>query len=206
MAPRTRADGSAGAQAGAPRCLGFGHATRVLDPFRAAANRGRRRVARAFPPIRASAALARENQRRVVVGVKDFETKVAVVVRDDLAVWQRLNVTAFLISGITAHAGATAIGADYLDGDDRRYLPLLVQPILVFEASSAQLQRLRERAERRAVDLAIYTSEMFVSGDDAANRAAVRSVPTTELDLVGLALRASHRDADAVLRGLNPHP
>jgi hypothetical protein len=31
-----------------------------------------------------------------------FVTKVAVAVRDDLKPWQRLNVTAFLVSGITA--------------------------------------------------------------------------------------------------------
>jgi hypothetical protein len=30
-------------------------------------------------------------------------------------------------------------------------------------------------------------------------------VPTAELDLVGLALRAPRRDADAVLRGLKRH-
>ena len=30
----------------------------------------------------------------------DFDTKIAIVVRDDLAVWQKLNVTAFITSGI----------------------------------------------------------------------------------------------------------
>jgi hypothetical protein len=40
----------------------------------------------------------------------------------------------------------------------------------------------------------------------ADNRAAVRAVPTEQLDVVGLALRAAHRDADAVLRGLKRHP
>jgi hypothetical protein len=40
----------------------------------------------------------------------DFETKVAVVVRDDLAGWQRLNVCAFLSSGVTAATGPVAIG------------------------------------------------------------------------------------------------
>ena len=34
------------------------------------------------------------------MGVADFDTKVAVVVRDDLETWQRLNVTAFLMSGV----------------------------------------------------------------------------------------------------------
>jgi hypothetical protein len=56
------------------------------------------------------------------------------------------------------------------------------------------------------VPLAIYTAHMFSTGNDAENRAAVRAVPTEELDLVGIGLRASHRDADAVLRGLARHP
>ena len=29
-----------------------------------------------------------------------FDTKIAIVVREDLAVWQKLNVTAFLTSGV----------------------------------------------------------------------------------------------------------
>ena len=140
------------------------------------------------------------------MGVTDFETKVAVVVRDDLAVWQRLNVTAFLMAGVTAQAGAEAIGEDYVDGDGRRYLPLLVQPVLVFESTGPKLKTVRERAERRETPVAIYTMEMFSTGKDEDNRAAVRAVPTEELDLVGLALRAPHRDADAILRGLTRHP
>ncbi len=140
------------------------------------------------------------------MGVGQFDTKVAVVVRDDLAAWQRLNVTAFLVSGVTARAGPDAIGEDYVDGDGRHYLPLLVQPVLVFEAGAAKLATLLERAHRREVAVAIYTREMFATGNDADNRAAVRSVPTSELDLVGLALRAAHRDADAILRGLARHP
>jgi hypothetical protein len=140
------------------------------------------------------------------MGVTDFDTKVAVVVRDDLELWQRLNVTAFLMSGVTARAGVEAIGEPYRDADGREYLPLLVQPILVLVATGAKLQTVRERAERRGVDLALYTGEMFLTGNDDDNRAAVRAVATADLDLVGLAVRAPHRDADAVLRGLKRHP
>ena len=32
------------------------------------------------------------------VGVGQFDTKVAIAVSDDLATWQRLNVTAFLMA------------------------------------------------------------------------------------------------------------
>ncbi len=140
------------------------------------------------------------------VGVGQFDTKAAVVVSEDLATWQRLNVTAFLMSGLAAQAGAEAIGEDYEDADGRRYLPLLVQPVLVFEASGAKLTTVRDRAERRGVTIAIYTREMFATGNDEDNRAAVRAVPTARLDLVGIGLRAPHRDADAILRGLARHP
>jgi hypothetical protein len=140
------------------------------------------------------------------VGVTDFDTKVAVVVRDDLEMWQRLNVTAFLMSGVTARAGAEAIGEPYRDADGREYLPLLVQPVLVFSADRSKLHTVRERAERREVPLALYTADMFETGNDADNRAAVAAVGTGDLDLVGLGLRAAHRDADAVLRGLPRHP
>jgi hypothetical protein len=141
-----------------------------------------------------------------LVAVTDFDTKVAVVVREDLASWQRLNVCAFLMSGVAAQAGPEAIGEDYLDADGNRYLPLLVQPVLVFEASGEKLRTVRERAGRRGVPIALYTADMFATGHDAANRAAVRAVAAGDLDVVGVALRAPHRDADAVLRGLSRHP
>ncbi len=140
------------------------------------------------------------------MAVTDFDTKAAIVVRDDLAGWQRLNVTAFLISGVAAAAGPDVIGEDYLDADGNRYLPLLVQPVLVLEASAPKLQTVRERAIRREVPIALYTADMFTTGHDAANRAVVRAVAGAALDITGIALRAPHRDADAVLRGLRRHP
>jgi hypothetical protein len=142
------------------------------------------------------------------VTVAEFDTKVAIVVRDDLAAWQRLNVTAFLISGIVARAGAGAgvIGEEYVDGDGARYLPLLVQPVLVFEAAAGKLATMHARAARREVPLAIYTAQMFSTGNDADNRAAVRAVATADLDLVGLGVRAGHRDVDAIVRGAQRHP
>jgi hypothetical protein len=140
------------------------------------------------------------------MGVGQFDTKVAVVVRDDLVTWQRLNVTAFLISGIVANAGPEAIGEAYEDADGHTYLPLLVQPVLVFETGADKLRTLRERAERRGVTIALYTMDMFATGNDEDNRAAVRGVATAALDLAGLGLRAPHRDADAILRGVTRHP
>jgi len=50
-----------------------------------------------------------------------FDTKLAVLLRDDLAVWQRLNVTAFMVSGIGT-ARPEVIGEAYRDADDTVYL------------------------------------------------------------------------------------
>lgn len=62
-----------------------------------------------------------------------FPTKIAVLLRDDLASWQRLNVTAFLVSGI-ANAQPELLGEEYRDADGTRYLPMFGQPVLVFAA------------------------------------------------------------------------
>jgi hypothetical protein len=140
------------------------------------------------------------------MAVADFTTKAAVVVRDDLAPWQRLNVTAFLVSGLIGAAEPEAIGVPYQDADGAQYLPLLVQPLLVYQASADGLRRSRARAASRGVALAIYTNEMFSTGNDEENRAAVQAVASDALDLVGIGLRADHRDADAILRGLRRHP
>jgi hypothetical protein len=139
------------------------------------------------------------------VAVTDFPTKAAVIVRDDLAVWQRLNVTGFLVSGLIGSAEDRVVGEDYIDADDKHYLPMLVQPLLVLEASAAKLQTVRRRAAERDVPIAIYTAELFSTGHDDANREAVRAVSTDDLDLVGIGVRAAHKDADAILRGLRRH-
>jgi hypothetical protein len=140
------------------------------------------------------------------MAVTDFETKVAVVVRDDLAAWQRLNVCAFLMSGVVAGAGEPVVGPDYEDASSRRYLPMLVQPVLVFEAGASKLQTVYERAVTRELRFAIYTADLFATGKDEDNRAAVRAVRSEELDLVGLAVRAPHKAVDSVVRGLKRHP
>lgn len=139
------------------------------------------------------------------MAVTDFDTKVAVVVREDLPVWQKLNVTTFLMSGIVADAGAGVVGEPYEDADGQRYLPMLRQPVLVFAATGDKLATVARRARERDVPIAIYTSELFSTGRDEDNRAAVKAVATNDLEIVGLALRAPHKPADAVLRGLKRH-
>jgi hypothetical protein len=133
-----------------------------------------------------------------------FETKIAVVLRDDLAVWQKANVTAFLVSGIAGTAPET-VGEPYRDSSGNTYLPMFRQPVMVFAADATALRRAYERAMQRGVELAIYTRELFVTGHDEANRAAVADVAADDLDLVGIALRAERKLVNKVVDKLRPH-
>jgi hypothetical protein len=134
-----------------------------------------------------------------------FETKIAVVLRDDLAGWQATNVTAFLVSGIAATVPGV-VGEPYADASGNEYLPMFVQPVLVYQADAAALRRAYERAMSRGVTPAIYTHELFATGHDEANRAAVAAVTTDDLDLVGLAVRAERKVVDKIVDRLRFHP
>jgi hypothetical protein len=130
-----------------------------------------------------------------------FESKIVVVVRADLPVWQQLNMTAFLASGVAA-GGPETIGENYADADGTKYQPMFGQPVLVFQADGEQLARTLARATSRNVMPAIFTTELFATGHDAANRAAVAAVGRDELDLAGLALCGPRRDVDKITKGL----
>jgi len=134
-----------------------------------------------------------------------FDTKFAIAVRDDLAVWQKLNVTAFLSGGL-AGTEPDLVGEPYRDASDRVYRRLVRQPILVFAASGEELATAQRRARDRGLLPAIYTQEMFATGHDLANRAAVAAVATEGLDLVGLGLFGDRKDVDKALKGLRLHP
>ena len=130
-----------------------------------------------------------------------FETRVAPLVREDLEVWQKLNVAAFLATGM-AGAAPEAMGEPYEDAAGRPYTSLLGQPLLVFSASGTDLLRARRLAQERGLTIAA----MFTTGHDAANRDAFRAEPADSPDLVGLALRGPKKDVERATKGLKLHP
>jgi hypothetical protein len=133
-----------------------------------------------------------------------FPTKVAIVVREDLAAWQKLNVTAFLASGL-AHATDEIMGRPYLDGSDNTYLSMIREPIMVYASDAAGLTRVHERTLRRGLPAAVYTDELFATGNDDDNRAAVRAVAAEKLALVGLGVYGARNEVDKVVKGLSLH-
>jgi hypothetical protein len=134
-----------------------------------------------------------------------FDTKIAVLLRSDLEVWQRLNVTAFLVSGLARHA-PEVIGEPYVDGDETEYLPMFRQPVLVFEGGKEALTTSHARAVSRGLAVSLFTADLFATGNDRDNRAAVRAVRTADLDLVGIGVYGPRNAVDKVTKGARMHP
>ncbi|WNJ93205.1 DUF2000 family protein [Bosea sp. 685] len=133
-----------------------------------------------------------------------YDTKIAIAVREDLATWQKLNVASFLAGGLVG-AYPELKGEDYNDASDRFYGPLIRQPVLIFSANGEQLRLMLQRAQQRGVRPHLYTQELFATGNDGDNRAAVAAVATAALDLVGLAVHAERKEADKITKGLSLH-
>lgn len=134
-----------------------------------------------------------------------FDTKVAILVLEDLATWQKLNVTAFLATGI-AGAAPEAMGQPYEDGAGRRHASLLGQPMLILAAKPETLARAYRVSIERGLTRAVYVRAMFSTGHDDANRAAFQAEPADQPDLVGLALRGLKKDVDKATKGASLHP
>lgn len=133
----------------------------------------------------------------------DFDTKIKIVLRDDLEAWQELNVTAFLISGI---AGTQEIiGQPYKDKSGINYLPMSQQPIMIHSASAERLQELLQKAITKDMAVSIFTEELFGTYNDEDNRASVAEFSTEELHLVGIGLRGKKNPVDRLLKGIPLH-
>ena len=134
-----------------------------------------------------------------------FDTKVALVLRNDLEAWQSLNVTAFLMSGIVAQT-PDIIGEPYIDAKQNIYNPLSRQPAIVLAADQATLTKIHRRVLDRGVTASAYIEEMFATGHDAANREVFAAVDPEQAKFVGIGIHADKRIVDKITKGAKMHP
>lgn len=97
-------------------------------------------------------------------------------------------------------------GKPYEDGSGQQYLPMFRQPVVVYAADGPVLTAARDRAVARGMPMAIYTQDLFATGNDDDNRAAVRAVQSGQLTLAGLAVYGPRNGVDKVLKGATLHP
>ncbi|AKA68993.1 DUF2000 domain-containing protein [Clostridium scatologenes] len=133
----------------------------------------------------------------------EFDTKIAVILKDDLLTWQKLNVTAFLMSGI----GGTQniIGEPYIDGDGVNYLPMANQPIMIYSANSEQLKEILKKSLTKEINITIYTDEIFKTYNDVDNRAKVAEYKTDDLNLVGIGMIGKKNHVSRLIKRLSLH-
>ena len=120
--------------------------------------------------------------------------------RNDLAHWQELNVTAFLISGIIG-AHPEIIGEPNIDRNRNKYLALCQQPVVIFYGTANVLRTTRTRACIRNIATAVYIEDMFLKNQDTVNRKAFKQYGPNEENTVGIAFRADNKIADKISKG-----
>lgn len=133
----------------------------------------------------------------------EFDTKIKIVLRNDLEAWQEMNITAFLMSGIAGTQNI--IGQPYKDADGVEYLPMSQQPIMIYSASGEQMKELLKKALTKDVVISVFTEELFKTYNDEDNRAMVAQFKTEELNLVGIGIRGKKNHADRLLKGFDLH-
>lgn len=133
-----------------------------------------------------------------------FDTKIVIVLRSDLQSWQRLNVTAFLSTGIAGQY-PDVIGEAYRDRAGNAYHALSIQPIIVLSADKDRIAAIHRRSLERGVTSSIFIEEMFSTGHDAANRAVFSEFAPEDAKVVGIALRADRKIVDKITKGANMH-
>lgn len=133
-----------------------------------------------------------------------FDTKFTIVLRENLAPWQELNVTAFLASGI-AHQHQQIIGEPYRDGAGNVYNALPIQPVVIMSADQDLMRKIHLKSLERGVVTSAYIEEMFSTGHDAANRDVFSQFNPDNATLVGIAIRADKKIVDKIVKGARLH-
>lgn len=131
--------------------------------------------------------------------------KIAIIIRDDLKTWQKLNVTAFL-------AGSIAIefpqlhGGHLVTASGNSYLPFLKQPMVIYKADGIeQMRRAFNRSKERELQIGIYSYPLFATMTEEENLKTTANFTDDEQDLVGLVFYGDVKKVNKAVDGLKFH-
>jgi hypothetical protein len=134
-----------------------------------------------------------------------YDNKIAIVIKNDLQNWQKLNVTAFLASSVAIQFPETH-GKLLVSASGSAYLPFFKHPILVYKADTdEQLQRAFIRAKERELNIGIYSGAQFATKNEEQNLEVIGSRADDELDLVGVIVYGPNKKVNKALDGLKFH-
>jgi hypothetical protein len=139
--------------------------------------------------------------------IEPVQSRLAIVLRQELLTWQRLNVTAFLSSSMAVNAEPSVMGETYVDASGRGYGEMFAQPVMVFEASAEVLKSAYLTAlEEKIVIVRVFPDVLFTTGNDSDNRAAFAKLAPAQMSVAGLALLGGRNRISKLLSGARKHP
>ena len=134
-----------------------------------------------------------------------YDKKVAIVIKEDLMQWQKMNVVSFLASSIAIRFPETH-GGSLTTSDQVEFLPFIKHPILIYKAETKEkLQRAFQRSRERALEIGVYTKQLFDTRSEEENIKQIAAHPANALDLVGIIVYGEKQKVDKAFDGLKFH-
>jgi hypothetical protein len=134
-----------------------------------------------------------------------YDNKIAIVLLNELAYWQKLNVAAFLASSVAVAFPATH-GAQLVSASGTAYLPFLKHPVLIYAADTdEQIKRAFNRATERELHIGVYTKGLFATKSEEGNLREIATHTDADLDLVGIILYGENKKVDKAVDKLKFH-
>lgn len=135
-----------------------------------------------------------------------YENKIAMVIRDDLQTWQKLNVASFLASSVAIQFPETH-GAKFVNASGSEYLPFIKHPILIYKADTqAEIKRAFQRARERQLHIGIYTDALFSTKNEDGNHLEISKSSDDDQILAGIVVYGENKQVNKALDGLKFHP
>lgn len=135
----------------------------------------------------------------------EFENKIAIVIKNDLLNWQKLNVASFLASSVAIKFPETH-GKSFINASKSEYLPFIKHPILIYQADDqAQIDRAFSRAKQRELSIGIYTDSLFSTKNEDENHIEMGKLTDENQTIVGIIIYGENRKVNKALNGLKFH-
>lgn len=135
-----------------------------------------------------------------------YDNKIAVIIKNDLQSWQKLNVASFLASAIAIKFPDTH-GKEFINASGSQYLPFIKHPILIYKADSeAEIKRAFNRAKERELYIGIYTEPLFTTKNEGENHIEIAKGTDDNQVIVGIAIYGENKKVNKALDGLKFHP
>lgn len=134
-----------------------------------------------------------------------YENKIAIVIKNDLESWQKLNVASFLASSVAIQFPDTH-GKPFINASKSEYLPFIKHPILIYKADTdAEIRRAFNRAKERELNIGIYTASLFATKNEEENLIEIAKYKDDEQNLVGIVVYGDSKKVNKALDSLKFH-